>query len=352
LKYVIGTVVLTLFLFTLFDFIHKSTKYFVEHDPETSSIILYYLYQTPAQILQALPIAALMASVIAMVLLSRTNEITAMRAAGMGPLKIGAPLAAGGLLLSFLALFLGEIVVPKLSQKKHYVQDVLIEGNDEEEIAQGARWVRDKQTLINFKSYDAVTQKLESIKIVEVRPNFRPKQTLEAESAEYVQSTKKWMLENIKVTHFQRDGTLDRIEHRDDHSIAIPVEPKKLRKERRDSNELSIIELNEMVRRGDASGSDTTDFKVDYHLKFAYPFAAFVVSLIGLKFGYRSERATETAKGVLFAFMIGIGYWFFLNAGRALGQRGSIHPFVAAWMANVVVLGLTLWDSWRARISA
>lgn len=352
MKYVLGTVVLTLFLFTLFDFIHKSTKYFAEYEPSSKYIFQYYLYQAPGQILQALPIAALMASVIAMVLLSRTNEITAMRAAGMGPIKIGAPLAAGGLILSMFAIILGEVIVPKMSQKMHYVQDVLIEGSDEEEIAQGAKWVRNQQLLINFKSYDTVRQKLERIKIVEVRPNFRPKETLEAESAEFVQATNKWKLENIRVTHFNRNGTLSRVENRKSQVISIPIEPKKLKKERRNPNELSVGELREMVRRGDSSGSDTTAFKVDYHMKFAYPFAAFVVSLIGLKFGYRSERATETAKGVLFAFMIGIGYWFILNAARALGQRGSIHPFVAAWMANVVVMGLTMWNLWRARTTA
>jgi lipopolysaccharide export system permease protein len=266
-------------------------------------------------------------------------------------MKIGAPLAVGGLLLSLLAIFLGEVVVPKMSLKMHYVQDVLIEGSDEEEITQGAKWVRNGHVLINFKSYDMVHRRLENIKIVEVRPNFRPKETLEAETADFIPESNKWRLENIRVTFFNRNGTLNHIENREHQIISIPIEPQKLKKERRNPNELSVGELREMVRRGDSSGADTTAFKVDFHMKFAYPFAAFVVSLIGLKFGYRSERATETAKGVLFAFMIGIGYWFILNGARALGQRGSIHPFIAAWMANVVVLGLTMWDSWRARVT-
>src|SRR5687768_5256436 len=91
-KYVIGTIALTIFLFILFDFIHKTTKYFSEYEPTTENIIKFYAYQIPAQLVQALPIAALLASVISMILLSRTNEITAMRAAGMGPWRIAAPL--------------------------------------------------------------------------------------------------------------------------------------------------------------------------------------------------------------------------------------------------------------------
>jgi lipopolysaccharide export system permease protein len=82
LKYVIGTLVLCMFLFVLFDFIHKTTKYFAQYKPSSDLIFQMYLYQLPMHISQALPIASLLASVITMVLLSRTNEITAMRAAG------------------------------------------------------------------------------------------------------------------------------------------------------------------------------------------------------------------------------------------------------------------------------
>jgi len=85
------------------------------------------------------------------------------------------------------------------------------------------------------------------------------------------------------------------------------------------------------------------------HGKLAYPFAAFVVSLIGLKFGYKSERATETTKGVLVAFFIGISYWFIMSAGRALGLRGTIPPVVSAWMANCVILGIISFDAWMSR---
>jgi lipopolysaccharide export system permease protein len=180
IKYVVGTVVLTMFLFTLFDFIHKSTKYFSEYQPDTEYIIQFYLLQMPSQIVQALPIASLLASVVAMILLSRTNEITAMRAAGMGAIRLGAPLAAGGLFLSIGALLLGEFVVPKFSQKMHYVQDVLIEGDSDTEILEGARWMRSGESLINFGDYDPLAQIMSRVKFLDVRENFRPKRLLQA----------------------------------------------------------------------------------------------------------------------------------------------------------------------------
>lgn len=349
LKYVLGTIVLTVFLFVLFDFIHKTTKYFAEYNPSTENIIRFYAFQIPGQIMQALPIAGLLASVICMILLSRTNEITAMRAAGMGALQIGAPLAAGGLLLSFGSLFIGEIVVPRFAQKMHYVQQVLIEGKKDDQVADGAKWARDGQNLINFQDYDPMTQTLSKVRMVEVRPNFRPVQAVEADLGYYLSATKTWKLTNIRILYFKRNGVLDRTESREELDLALPIDPKKLRQDRRKPNELGIAELSDMIARGEKVGADTLPYKVDFHYKLAYPFAAFVVSLIGLKFGYKSERTTETAKGVLIAFFIGISYWVVLSASRALGLRGDIHPFLAAWAPNVVVLGIITFDAYMSR---
>ena len=70
-KYVIGTLLLVVFLFLLFDFIHKTTRYIPRYNPDTNLLIKYYIYFIPNLIAQALPIASLLASVVTMVLLSR-----------------------------------------------------------------------------------------------------------------------------------------------------------------------------------------------------------------------------------------------------------------------------------------
>ena len=352
MKYVIGTIVLTIFLFVLFDFIHKSGKYFPEYKPATEYIVQFYLFQVPFQIVKALPIASLLASVVAMILLARTNEITAMRAAGMGAIRLGMPLAAGGMFLSLMSLFLGEYVVPQYSKKMHFVQDVLIEGDSDTEILEGARWVRDGETLINFGDYDPISQIMSRVKFMEIRDNFRPRQVTQAATGRYLPESSKWLLSDLKIIEFERNGTVSSVSYKDQETVEMPLEPNKLKRERRKRAEMSIQELREQVRIGERSGASTVEDKVDYHDKMAYPFAAFVVSLIGLKFGYQSERTTETAVGVVLALAIGIAYWFIHSVTTSIGKVGDINPIVAAWSANVVVLGIIVFDAWRARQSS
>lgn len=351
IKNVLTTLLLCLFLFVLFDFIHKSTKYLSVYNPETKDLVLYYLYQFPSFIVQTLPIATLLASVITMVLLSRTNEVTAMRAAGMGPLKVGLPIAIGGVLLSVSSFLLGEFVVPGAALKKHYVEEVLIKKKEQKKIYESSRWYRDGKSLFHFGKYDPVTKTLSDITILSLGNNFRPNQKKFAESAKYHEADQNWTLNNIITYTFWKNGSIALSEKLKNEVLELPVNPKKFQKDIREANELSLKDLSGYINRGVQAGIDVSFFQVDLHVKFAFYFASFVVSLIGLKFGYRSERSLETARGVLVAIAIGVLYWFILNSGRALGKRGLFPPFMAAWMANFIILGYSFVSIVRLRKS-
>ncbi|MCX6129059.1 MAG: LptF/LptG family permease [Proteobacteria bacterium] len=348
-RYVVGTLLLCVFLFLLFDFIHKTTRYIPRYNPETILLVRYYIYSLPNLVVQALPIASLLASVITMVLLSRTNEITAMRAAGMGPLRTAMPIVVGGLSLCLVSILLGEWLLPRTAQKMHFIQEVLIERGSETQIAEGARWVKDLNLLYNFRDYDPITNVMTGVRVIETGDNFRPKRSLEARLATYRPDIGDWLLEDVKVLYFWPKGTLSYTERKDVMPVRIPVEPMKLKKERRQPNELSSMELSDIISKGAVSGGDVLSYRVELHTKLAFHLAPFVVCLIGLRFGYRSERTMETARGVLLAVGVGMSYWFFLNAARALAKRGVLHPIPASWSADLILMAYSLLNLWRLR---
>ena len=192
---------------------------------------------------------------------------------------------------------------------------------------------------------------LSGVRVIYIGKSFRPKRSIEANRAKFNEKTKKWTLEGVKILYFWPNGTLSYTEKRDNLPLDFPIEPNKLRKEHRLPNELSTRELDEKIVLGESAGADILHLRVDLHVKFAFHFASFVVSLIGLKFGYRSERSMETARGILMAIAFGVSYWFILNAGRALGKRGTLPPFFAAWMANFVIFAISCYSILKTRRS-
>lgn len=347
LKYVFGTVIMCLFLFILFDFIHKTTNYFAKFQPSADLIAQFYLYQIPFQLLQVFPIASLLASVIVMVLLNRSNEVTAMRAAGMPPLAIGLPLITGGFLLTFIAYSVGEFVVPSTSKKMHYVRKVLIEGDDALGTAEDVYWMRKGSQIFHFKEYDHKLKTLKNVQIVSIDSEFRPVEVVNAQKAEFQTNTKNWLLSDITRQRLRLNGEVNFHRKEEILSLDIPIEPEKLNLDRRMPDEMSIKELGEIVNEGSQKGTDVLSYRISWHIKWAYPLAALIISLLGLKFGYRSERAAETIKSVIIAFTMGISYWFILSSARALSSAGDLHPFIAGWMANFVMLAIVLYQTYK-----
>ena len=344
LKFVFGTVVLCLFLFILFDFIHKAGGYFSRYAPSSLLITKYYIYQIPMQLVQILPIGSLLSSVITMVLYNRSNEITAMRAAGMSPGRVVMPLACGGLILTLFSYLLNEVIVPWSSQKMYHITKVLIEGADAHGVSQQAHWVRQDVRVFSFRDYDHTQQTLIDVELLTIDRDFVPQRALHAEMAKYRQYSQDWSLHKVKEVRIEPDGELVELPGPTSQIIKLPVDPSKLSVDRRTPDEVALSELGERIRLGASRGADVLHLRISWHVKTAYPLAALLISFLGLKFGYRSERTTETVRSILMAFGVGISYWFILSASRVVAGAGDIPPFLGAWTANIIIALIVVWQ--------
>jgi len=78
-------------------------------------------------------------------------------------------------------------------------------------------------------------------------------------------------------------------------------------------------------------------YLVEFHKKFAIPFACIVFTLLGVPMAVTTSRS---GKGVsvslaIFVFLV---YYLFLVGGEKFADRGLVDPFLAMWSANFVLL--------------
>lgn len=83
------------------------------------------------------------------------------------------------------------------------------------------------------------------------------------------------------------------------------------------------------------------EYSVEYHKKFAIPFACIVFVLIGAPLAVRFPRG-GVGMVIAFSLVVFAIYWSGLTGGEQLGDKGIIPPFWAMWMVNFVFLGLGL----------
>ncbi len=77
-------------------------------------------------------------------------------------------------------------------------------------------------------------------------------------------------------------------------------------------------------------------YMVEFHKKFAIPFACVVFALLGVPMAVTSSRAGKGVS-VSLAIAVYLVYYLFLVGGEKFADRGRLDPFLAMWSANIVL---------------
>ena len=80
-------------------------------------------------------------------------------------------------------------------------------------------------------------------------------------------------------------------------------------------------------------------YNVEYHKKFAIPFACVIFALLGIPMAVTTSRSGKGVS-VSLALAVYLVYYLFLMGGEKLADRGKLDPFIAMWAANFLLLGL------------
>lgn len=84
------------------------------------------------------------------------------------------------------------------------------------------------------------------------------------------------------------------------------------------------------------------EYSVEWHKKWAIPFACIVFVLVGAPLAVRFPRG-GAGMVILFSVIIFAIYYISLIGGESLGDNGTIAPFVGPWLPNIAFFLLSLW---------
>ncbi len=124
--------------------------------------------------------------------------------------------------------------------------------------------------------------------------------------------------------------------HLRDDDFVLPDRPQDLRVMDKDPEELNFQRLRHHIHELSRKGIDTTESRVDLHLKLALPFVPLVMVLVGTPLATRNPRRRPIATTIGIGLVVGFSYWVLLALTISLGHGGALPPIVAAWTANGV----------------
>ena len=319
-------------LFYISTFIDRSEKIF-KGQATTGTVITLLAYQTPQFVYYVIPIAALLSVLVTFGLLSRSSELTVMKACGVSLYRAAVSVVLLSFALSGVLFGLEQKVLARANRRADVI-DAQIRGRTPRLFdAMNRKWVVGRDgDIYHYKYFNPDQDELSGLVIY--RPNERAWTLETATFAERVKFNAGWQAATGWVQDFKSNPstwtgfssrTLGGIEPPDYFKTEQPV-----------ADMMTVAQLRKYVDDLAISGANVVPLRVDLHKKLAFPLVTFVMTLLAVPFGVSTGKR-GTLYGIGLGIVIALCYWIVISAFVAVGKGGLLPPALAGWAPNILV---------------
>ncbi len=327
-------------IYVLIDFFEKVDDFIAAGAPVTL-YFSFFLGTLPLIVVQLTPLALLMGTFMTIGSLSRSGELTAMRAGGLSLLRITRPLLLAAFFITALIILTQEMVLPLSTRFTREVFDQRIRGKQQLQTRDQV-WLRVDNRIIHVGQALPEKGELRQVTYFTLDSQFRVTGRVDATGANFRDNA--WSLQNVTDRSFDpQTGEMTSSNNAKQAPFALSKTPDDFHSTDLRQWELNFYDLRRLVRQLQREGSDPTRYRVDMHAHLAAPFACLVMVLLGIPFALQRGRNSSLAVGIVISIATGVTYFILHSITMAFGYSGILPPFAATWSANIL-FGLTgLW---------
>jgi LPS export ABC transporter permease LptF/LPS export ABC transporter permease LptG len=301
-----------------------------EHHKPLGLLFSFIWYKVPESMQYIFPVTALIATLLSLGILTKFNEITAMKACGISLYRVLIPVLVLSGILSVVSFYVQENILPysnkRAEQIWNEIQDLPARGFGQT----GQRWMLSstKDRIYRYSYFDQRRSVFSRFSVFDIdASSWTLKKRIYSERGYLDEQdlvlSDAWTREftGSKVTRFDKQETV-RLSHGEDESYFF--------KEWEEPDKMSFGELRDYIEQIEKRGFETTRFKVDLQFKLTFPLACFVMALLGIPFAFAMGKR-GTLVGIGLSVIIAIIYWGTVATFRSLGYVDYLSPFLAAW---------------------
>ncbi len=327
----------------------------------TGVVLWQYLGVTmPGFLAIVLPLALLISLLYALGKLHRANELTAMRAAGVGFLRMTAPIWLAGLLCCGLTWWLNTKVVPWSLQQSRSMRETLQFQHEStralpsDRIGASFSVAFDNQLTRRmwfFNRYSRFTQRGYGVSVSELDPQRRELRRFVAAEAWYDVPRFGWVFKDGRELTFapetgeligsQPFGEQFAGNYQEQPDLMLLIDRKPM--------DLSLFQLRTLIDYLEVEHSPkATAYAMRYFGLIADTLGPLIVIAIAIPFavsGVRGNPAVGVSKSIGLFFL----YYLLSNFAATLATKQILDPMFAAWLPNLGMVGLALWFFSRLR---
>jgi lipopolysaccharide export system permease protein len=323
---------LIIMIVVVFDISEKLEDFIAKKAPFKAIIFDYYFNFIPYIINLFSPLFTFIAVIFFTAQMATRTEIVAILSSGVSYKRLLFPYMLSATVITILSLTLNNFVIPHATKKQIAFEDKYIKNeffnqdkNIHKQISPG-----NFIYLEQFHTYDLTGIRFSIEKFKEGKLYYK----LNAETIHWDSTMQKWGMNNYYIRYI--DGMKEVLKKGTYVDTTLGFTPAEFGRKDNIVGTMDYKELNEYIISEQKKGSDNIEiYKIEKYRRFSFPFATFILTLIGVSLASRKVRGgigMHIGLGVLISF----AFIMFMQVSTTFAAGGQISPLVSVWIPNVI----------------
>ena len=330
---VLSAFIMLLLVFTLFELLQDILR-----NQISPVVVAEYLWNvTPYFLYTTTHYGILLAVLITLGWMQRSNEITAMKATGISIYRIIVPLLIVAMLIAGGLFFFDQIYLPRANKRQDALRNRIKGKPPQTYLNPDRKWIFGKNsTIYYYQVFDPERAQFGSLSVFQFDPaTFQLTSRIYAERAHWDDSLQRWVCTQGWERNF-RGSAIEKYRTFDVSTFAAISEPPSyFQKEVRQSSEMSYEQLRRYIHDLEQSGFDVVRLRVQLQKKLAFPVIALVMAVLAVPFSLSGGKKGAVA-GVATAIGIAVVYSVTSDMFEAMGNISQLPPALAAWSPDLI----------------
>jgi lipopolysaccharide export system permease protein len=271
--------------------------------------------------------------------LAERTEIVAMLSSGISfnrllrPYMIGAAIIAGG------SLFLNNFVIPHANQKRFDFEEKYIRDAFSYNTRNIHRMIEPGTfvSMVGFNSKGKTGYVFTMDKFKDNKLYYH----MNADNIVWDSIKNLWKINTYNIRQIKDLKETMRFGQELDTLIPLNVKDFTLRSNNIET--MNFSELNKYIQEQKLQGADNVaEIEIEKQSRLAFPFATFVLTLIGVSLASRKVRG-GIGMHILFGLLISFSFILFMRVSSVFAEKDVAPAYVVVWIPNIVFAGLALY---------
>ena len=336
--FLLGIVIFTLVL--LMGRLITLTDLVVSHGVPLADVCRMIMYLVPSFLVVTIPMAFLLAVLLAFGRLSADNEIVVIKASGISLVRIMPPVIFCATVAGLLTLGASVIGVPWGNSAFKELSLQVVKRNITATIREKTFWDDIPGVVMYTDTYDEPGHMLKGVVIHDGRNPDRPMTIFAHDGVISSGAESQALLLSLHdgSIHMAGNKGLYRLVHFGEY--VMMAGEKKNSEILRNEADMWISELRGRIDDPGTTVKDRLKVMAELYSRFTFPFASLVFAILAVPLGIRNRRSGKSG-GFTVSISIILVYYVLMSVMRTVAERGVLPPVVALWIPNMVffVLG-------------